>query len=121
MSGNGNGNGRHTWDDEDTPTNSRYIAHQISELSLGIDAVATAQAEQARDIRGLKKSENSRVRVLAWALSLVLIPAIGGAIGAIWQGGRLIERIEQMSRQVDRLGTDHELRLRTLEHDSRER
>ena len=114
MSGNGNGNGRHTWDDEDTPTNSRYIAHQISEL-------ATTQAEQARDIRGLKKSESSRVRVLAWALSLILIPTIGGAIGAIRQGGRLIERIEQMSRQVDRLGTDHELRLRTLEHDSRER
>lgn len=115
-SGNGGGDsddevtGKHVlWDDEPArAVSNRDLSRMIWKLSRGL----TAHGKAIQDLRDIDKARSSSIWKTAIALAGVLILPL---VGAIWQGGRLIERIDQIAVQVQRVSDDHEHRIRELE------
>lgn len=102
-------------------------------LSMGDDyaqnigALAADIAKIRGDIRMLQEAEQSRIyqereeavrrHAFWWKLASLLITLFMiPTITVIWQAGRLIERIDNISTQVNNLSADHEIRLRVIEH-----
>ena len=83
--------------------------------ALEARSVAAAQAEE---MRLAAAADSERKRSVFWwqfalsALAALLIPTLS----IVWQGGRLTEHIEQLSRRVDQMSVDHESRIRAIEH-----
>jgi hypothetical protein len=105
------GNDYEAWE-EYTPVENRDLASMIGHMARDVGAVRLAQAAQAKDIDVLKKGETMRWKILGTVVAVLFLPAIAGVLSA----GRVIERIEQMSQQIERIGNDHEQRIRSIEH-----
>lgn len=110
---------------EETPVENRDLASLIGAVARDVGAVRQTQDKQAKDINALlmtqesqskdidtlKKGEMLRWKILGGVVAILLLPAIGVFVGT----GRILERIEHMSQQIERIGDDHELRIRGLE------
>ncbi len=104
--------------------------HSISSMQIRleeqteiVDELKEAEQERARVAlkeetdRAERAREEEYRRTMFWWKLLVgaLITLSIPTLTFVWQGGRLTEKIEQLSNHVNAFTTDHELRIRSLE------
>ena len=88
-------------------------SESFDELREQVDHLQSAEEDRANGAI----AEERRRSLFWWKFAVsALIALLVPTLSIVWQGGRLTEKIEQLSERVDQVTVDREARIRAIEH-----